>query len=71
MLRFNLSNQDKCPNFIGAWIIEHQSICDELIAYFEINKKKQSQGITVEGRKGLELKNSIDISVSPKELLLQ
>ena len=69
MLRLNSPEQNKYPNFIGSWAIEPQSICDELIAYFELNKRKQKQGVTA-GGKNLEIKNTIDLNVLPKELLL-
>ena len=69
MLRLDLPKQDLHPNFIGSWAIQPQSVCDELIAYFEFNKGKQTQGTTA-GGKNLNAKNSIDLSVSPNELLL-
>ena len=69
MLRINLPSQNVCPNFIGSWALEPQSICDELIAYFELNKRKQTQGITA-GGKDLKVKNTLDLIVSPKDLLL-
>ena len=40
-----LSKQNLSPNFIGSWMMNPQSICDELITYFEskkISKKKES-----------------------------
>ena len=69
MLRLNSLEQNECPNFIGSWAIEPQSVCDELITYFEHNKRKQKQG-EIGGGQNLETKNSIDMSISPKELLL-
>ncbi|KZR84409.1 hypothetical protein MITS9509_02658 [Synechococcus sp. MIT S9509] len=69
MLRLNSPVKNECPNFIGSWAIEPQSVCDELIAYFEVNKRKQKQGVTA-GGKNLKTKNTIDVHVSPKELLL-
>ena len=64
-----LSKQKLSPNFIGSWMINPQSICDELITYFESNKKKQKQGVTI-GGKNIDTKNSIDITMSPKEIEL-
>ena len=69
MLRLNPPGQNKSPNFIGYWTIDPLSVCDELIAYFESNKRKQVQGI-VAGGKNLDTKNSIDLYVSPRELLI-
>ena len=48
------------PNFIGSWMIE-KSICDELITYFEKNKKEQIQGITTGGIVNLKVKDRKDI----------
>ena len=68
-MRLALPIQNKSPNFIGSWLIEPISVCDELVAYFELNKEKQYQGVS-QGGKDLSVKNSIDISISPKELPL-
>jgi prolyl 4-hydroxylase len=64
-----LSKQNSNPNFIGSWIINPLSICDELIAYFESNKNKQKKGATVSGE-NTDIKNSVDINMSPKEIKL-
>lgn len=69
MEKITLSKQNSNPNFIGAWLIKPLSICDELIAYFESNKNKQKRGVTGLGE-NLDLKNSIDISILPKEIKL-
>ncbi len=69
MLRLNSAKQNKCPNFIGSWAIEPLSVCDELIAYFELNKRKQKQGVTGKGI-DLKAKNSLDVPILPKELLI-
>ena len=68
MIRIDLPTQNKSPSFIGSWLIEPQSLCDELVAHFERNKASQKQGV-VSGGANLNKKNSIDLSVSPKELL--
>ena len=64
-----LSTQKLSPNFIGSWTLTPQSVCDELIAYFESNKHMQKKGITTSGINA-EGKNSVDISVSPKDITL-
>ena len=69
MKKINLPKHDKCPNFIGSWGIEPLSVCDELITYFETNKGRQRQGVTKSG-KNLEIKNTIDLNIQPKDLLL-
>ena len=50
-------------------MLNSQSICDELISYFEANKNKQKKGLTSEGEK-LDIKNCIDISILPKDMKL-
>jgi hypothetical protein len=67
MQRKILPNHNDHPNFIGAWMIEPFSICDEIITYFERNEGQQKKGISGQGV-NLEIKNSIDITISPKEL---
>ena len=69
MEEVTLSKQNSNPNFIGAWLIEPLSICDELITYFESNKSKQKNGVTGLGE-NIDLKNSIDILMLPKEIKL-
>ena len=69
MNRVNLSKQSEFPHFIGSWLIESAKTCDELVAYFELNKQKQKQGVTIDGI-DLKSKNSLDLPISPKDLLL-
>jgi len=69
MEKITLSKQNLNPNFIGSWIMNPLSICDELITYFESNQNKQKKGVTVRGE-NLDHKNSIDITISPKEIKL-
>ena len=68
MKRADLGKTNLNPNFIGSWII-NPNLCDQLIAYYEKNQKKQAQGITTGGL-NLEVKNRKDISLTPKELKL-
>ena len=69
MKKVILPEQILAPNFIGSWIINPLSVCDELIAYFELNKNKQKKGVT-----GIEInldnKNSTDITIHPKDIKL-
>ena len=69
MEKVTLQKQNLTPNFIGSWIMNPLSICDELITYFESNQNKQKRGTSGVG-KNLDIKNSIDITVSPKEIKL-
>ena len=69
MEKVTLQKQNLNPNFIGSWIINPLSICDELITYFESNTNKQNKGVSGAGE-NLDIKNSIDITISPKEIKL-
>ena len=69
MEKVTLSKQNLNPNFIGSWIINPLSICDELITYFDSNKNRQNKGVSEIGE-NLDVKNSIDISMLPKEIKL-
>ncbi len=55
------------PNFIGAWMIEPSSLCDELVKYFELNIGRQKKGVAG-GAVNTEIKDSLDITIRPKEL---
>ena len=67
MKKVTLPVQNLTPNFIGSWIINPPSMCDELISYFELNKKKQKKGVTGIGI-NLDNKNSTDITIHPKDI---
>ena len=60
---------NKNPNFIGSWNIEPMLICDDLISYFELNLAKQKSGVS-SGGLNLDKKDSIDISINPKDIIL-
>ena len=69
MKRIALQKQTLTPTFIGSWVIEPPSLCDELITYFEAHTGKQGIGITGAGR-DLNKKDRIDISIAPNEINL-
>ena len=50
MQRISLESSSLTPNFIGSWVIEPFSLCDDLIAYFESNVAAQKAGVTGLGR---------------------
>tara|TARA_B100000745_G_C19861622_1_gene286728 strand:+ start:141 stop:341 length:201 start_codon:yes stop_codon:yes gene_type:complete len=50
MQRIALQKSTLIPNFIGSWMIEPLSLCDELITYFESNIAKQHIGVTGGGK---------------------
>ena len=68
MNRSELGESKLTPNFIGSWTIDH-SLCDEIIAYYEKNKQKQSQGVTSEGM-NRAIKDRRDMTLKPQELNL-
>ena len=68
MKRSYLEESKLTPNFIGSWIIDYY-ICDEIIAYYEKNKQKQTQGVTTKGI-NLATKDRRDLALTPQELKL-
>jgi len=69
MERVDKANPNLNPDFIGSWIIKPTSLCNELIDYFEEKKDKQIKGVSTIGL-NTERKDSTDISIKPKEILL-
>jgi len=69
MKRFKIQKAKLAPNFIGSWFIEPLSISDKIINYFELNIPKQRKG-TAGSRINTDIKDTTDISIEPKDLLL-
>ena len=69
MKKIILKKPYSIPTFISAWIIEPTSLCDQFIDYFESNINKQREGHIGEGV-NFKLKDSIDITIKPKEIIL-
>ena len=46
------------PTFIGSWMIDRPSLCDELVEYFEEHVERQKEGITSTG-KDLSVKDRV------------
>jgi prolyl 4-hydroxylase len=67
MRRYSLSSTSLAPNFIGSWLIEPRSLCDDLITYFEAHPEKQKKGVAGQGV-SLDIKKSVDISISPHDV---
>ncbi len=67
MQRIALQKSTLTPDFIGTWMMEPLSLCDDLIAYFELHRGKQKKGIAGAGL-NLDEKNSDDISIAPNEI---
>ena len=66
--KFDLDSPSLFPTFIGSWAIEN-SLCDEIISYYEKNKTKQIQGVTTKGI-DMSVKNRRDICIPPKDINL-
>ena len=69
MKKVEIDLGNKNPNFIGSWNIDPMLICDDLISYFELNLAKQKSGV-LSGGLNLDKKDSIDISINPKDIIL-
>ena len=59
--------ENENPHFIGAWNIENDGLCREIINFFEENKNLQRDGVTGSG-KNQEIKKTTDIVVNPNDL---
>ena len=55
------------PHFIGSWNIENETLCNEIIDFFEGNKDLQKSGITLSGN-NQAAKKTTDIEISPNDL---
>tara|TARA_B100000795_G_C22645884_1_gene378322 strand:+ start:193 stop:822 length:630 start_codon:yes stop_codon:yes gene_type:complete len=64
---FEYLNETKFPHFIGSWKIENDTLCNEIIAFFEENKNLQKQGSIGSG-KDLTIKKTTDITITPNDL---
>ena len=65
MKRIDIISQD--TNFIGCWNINDDNLCKQIIYFFNNNTSLQTQGKVGVG-KDLKIKNSIDITINPKDL---
>ena len=54
-------------NFIGAWNIENDELCKNIISFFQNNTNLHFQGMSAAG-KNLQSKNRTDISIRPDYL---
>jgi prolyl 4-hydroxylase len=59
--------ENENPHFIGAWNIENDDLCREIINFFVENKNLQRDGVTGSG-KNQEIKKTTDIVVNPNDL---
>lgn len=56
------------PNFIGAWMLEDDALCDRIVGYFEQHGEAQAPGKSGVGRVDESYKQSLDIYIRPKDL---
>ena len=68
MNRINLEGSS--PHFIGCWDMEQNSLCDELIEFFEDHQEKQEPGQSA-GAVDLDAKKSTDMTIHPRDLKQQ
>ena len=64
MQRIEIDNSKK-PNFIGAWNINDNVLCKNLIDYFESNTASHKKGLTGAGADE-KIKKSIDLRITAK-----
>lgn len=69
MNRVNINTPLTGPHFIGCWFIEPLSLCGDLVNFFETQQGNQTAG-RIAGGLDLESKNSIDLSIRPRDLAL-
>jgi hypothetical protein len=68
MKRIPINSTDS-PHFIGCWNIENDDLCSEVIKFFDENHDLQNVGRRVSGKINKEAKDTIDISIQPKDLV--
>ena len=68
MKRIEIKNTES-PHFISAWKLNNDSICDEIINFFETNPQMQNSGRRIDGKIDTEKKDTLDITIQPKNLL--
>ena len=67
MQRDDIAAESPIPHFIGSWIIEPLTLCDDLIDFFELHPDNQAQG-KIAGGLNPESKKSTDLTIRPREL---
>lgn len=55
-------------NFIGAWNIENNNLCNEIIDFFEKNQNLQKKGGTSDASNNKKVKSTTDITIRPIDL---
>tara|TARA_E500000331_G_scaffold320203_1_gene333516 strand:- start:101 stop:697 length:597 start_codon:yes stop_codon:yes gene_type:complete len=55
-------------NFIGAWNLENNNLCNEIIDFFEKNQNLQKKGGTSDASNNKKVKSTTDITIRPIDL---
>jgi len=66
MINIKIDN-NKSPNFIGAWNIDNDNLCKDIINFFEQNLELQQKGTTSSGVNE-KIKKTTDITINPSKL---
>ena len=61
----------KHSNFIGCWMLDDSSVCNNLIEFFESNKKSQRPGVVGNQNLSESIKKSTDMRIIPTDLKKQ
>ncbi|MFN7193028.1 MAG: hypothetical protein ACK5U4_16465, partial [Rhodospirillales bacterium] len=63
--RLELNEAGVAPNFIGAWSLEPDPICGELVAFFEANASRHRSG-AIGGGFLPDRKKSMELTSRPR-----
>tara|TARA_Y100000389_G_C17411548_1_gene491219 strand:- start:45 stop:641 length:597 start_codon:yes stop_codon:yes gene_type:complete len=55
-------------NFIGAWNLENNNLCYEIIDFFEKNLNLQKKGVVSDASNNKKVKSTTDITIRPIDL---
>lgn len=55
-------------NFIGAWNLENNNLCSEIIDFFENNQNLQKKGVVSDASNNKKVKSTTDITIRPIDL---
>ena len=55
-------------NFIGAWNLENNNLCNEIIDFFENNQNLQKKGVVSDASNNKKVKSTTDITIRPIDL---
>ena len=61
----------KHSNFIGCWMLDDSSVCNNLIELFESNKQSHKPGVVTNQKLCESIKNSTDMRIIPTDLKKQ